>query len=240
VVILRQFVAFLLIGALAGPAWGGSSSVVGVALNSQGAAVGAQNLSAGSTVFSGDGVAVDKNGNATIALTGGGQIQVLEESVAVLTRSQSSVQFAVQQGTVSFRSAPNAAVEAVMSDATIRAAKGGSAVGMFGMESPTSAIVVAEKNALEITTAHDSRTWVVPEGSAARLTLVNEPEAGQVGQAPPAAGKSASLGLSKRTFIIVAIIIGGGALLAALLLAHHERKIAASTLLNEISPFTLQ
>jgi hypothetical protein len=99
-----------------------------------------------------------------------------------------------------------------MADVTIRAAGGNVAAGAITMESPASLVVVANKNALEITTARDSKTVLVPEGHAARMTLVGaEPqEAGQVGESsPPPAGAGSKFHWSG-TWTIVVIVVAAG------------------------------
>lgn len=241
----RQFLVFVLVAALAAPAWGESSAVVGVALNSQHASVRGGSLITGSTVFSGDSISADQQGDARIAIAGGAQIDVLPNSAAVLTRAESAIQMQVQRGSVSFRSEPNAAVEAVMADATIRAAHGNSAVGVITMESPESALVVADRNALEIFTERDSKTLLVPQGAAARITLVTaDPQDGSGqpnGQNPPAAaGKGPRLhwGLSKKwTFALVALVVGGGILAGGIYAATHEPQV--KNVVDEISPFQI-
>lgn len=245
---LRQFIAFVLVGALASPAWSGSSSVVGVALNTQGAQVRGQSLTTGGTVFSGDGVSVDQKGDAKISLPGGGQVEVLANSAAILTRGENAVQMVVERGSATFRSAPDTAVEALMADATIRAVAGKSAIGVITLESPDSAVVVADKNALEISTSHDSRTLLVPEGSAARITLVSQVSQQDGGQTPsprasqtpvPAGQGTPGFSLtSKKKFAIVALVVGGGLLTAGLILAHREPK--SPSVINEVSPFQLK
>ena len=135
-----------------------------------------------------------------------------------------------------------------MADATIRAVAGKSAIGVITLESPDSAVVVADKNALEISTAHDSRTLVVPEGSAARITLVSQVSQQDGGQTPsptasqtpvPAGQGSPGFSLtSKEKFAIVALFVGGGLLTAGLILAHREPK--SPSVINEVSPFQLK
>ncbi len=237
VTLFRQFIALVLAGALVAPTWGASSPVVGVSLNSQGASVRGGSLLTGSTIFSGDGISVDSKGDAKIALTGGSEIDVLPNSAAVLTRGQNATQMLVQRGSVSFRSEPNAAVEAVMADATIRAARGSSAVGVITMESPETAIVVADRNALEITTARDSRRFLVPEGQTARITLLtaDSQQGGQGnGQNSPApAGKGANFHWGgKWTIAIIAVGAGAAVLTTGLVLEHENHKQS-----SVVSPF---
>jgi hypothetical protein len=245
VTILRQLIAFVLVAALASPAWSGSSSVVGVALDTQGAEVGGLSLTTGATVFSGDGIFVDAKGDARISLPGGGQVEVLANSAAILTRGENAVQMVVERGSATFRSEPGTAVEALLADATIRAVAGKSAIGVITMESPDSAVVVAERNALEISTAHDLRTLVVPEGSAARITLVSQQDGGQTpsptaSQPPARAGQGSPRFTltNKKKFAIVVLLVGGGLLTAGLIVAHYEHKVP--NVINEVSPFQLK
>jgi hypothetical protein len=240
VTILRQSVAFVLVALLTFPAWGGENNVVGVALSSPGAAVRGASLAVGSTLFSGDDISVASPGDAKIALSGGGQVEVLGGSAAVLSRAQSVVQLVVERGGASFHSERGSPVEALIADATIRSAGGLPAVGIIRLDSPDSAVVVAEKNALEIATAHDSRTLLVPEGSAARVTLVDQVAAqdgggGQTRSAPAPAGKVPNTLSTKTEVAIVALIVGGGLLATGLILASREPKPV--NILNEVSPF---
>jgi hypothetical protein len=238
--LLRKFLAFFLVAALAFPAWGESSGVVGVAVDSSRTTVRGLPLAAGSTLFSGDDVSVDKKGDAKIALSGGGQVELLGNSAAMLTRAQTAVQMLLQRGSATFHSVPGSPVEALMADATIRAQGGRSAVALITMESADSAVVVAQKSALEIATAHDAGTLRVPEGSAARITLTSEQDAGQNGQnggqgtTPPApAGKR-----HKKRFALVVLLVGGGLTTAGLILAHREPQV--TNVISEVSPFQLQ
>jgi len=242
--ISRQFIAFVLVGALVAPAWSESNAVVGVALNSQKASVRGGALVTGSTVFSGDAISVDQNGEAKIGLAGGAQVDVLASSDATVTREQGAVQVTVERGSATFRSQPNVEVEAVMGDATIRALPGSSAVGVITVDSPESALVFADKNSLEIFTAHNSKTLLVPEGEAARLSLDPQQQGGNGGQTPPntpppaAKGSRFHLNWSRKTtFIVVALVAGGAVLTTGLIIAHDEKKIPPTTLINEVSPF---
>ena len=233
--ILRQSLALVLVFSLAFPALA-EPNVIGQAVYSQSATVREGSLALGSTLFSGDTVLVGDKGSARIAVSGGGRIDVLDRSAVRFTRSHSAVQFAVERGGALFRSEPGSSLEALMADATIRPAPGSAAVGIIAYEAADSAIVVASKGALEITTMHDGNALLVPEGSAARLTLVPDPQGG----ATPA-GRASPLGtLSGRTLAIVALLIGGGATLTALLLNNREPDQTTQTLIDEISPFKLQ
>jgi hypothetical protein len=83
-------------------------------------------------------------------------------------------------------------------------------MGIIGMESPDSALVIAKIGALEVITEHDAKTVLVPEGSAARISLLPE----EAAQGPvPAAGRS------RRRLAIILLLVGGGVTAGAILAA---------------------
>ncbi len=232
--ILHQSISLMLVFALASPAFG-SSDAIGQAVYTQAASVREAPLTTGSTLLSGETVTVSQKGAARIALAGGGQVEVFDQSSARFTRSASAVQVFVESGSASFLSQPDSRVEAMIADATIRSIPSLPAVGLVSMQTPDSAIVVATKGMLEIATLHDNQTVQVPEGSAARITLV--PADPQGGAAP--AGRSGSLGgISKKKLAIIALIVGGSVLAAGLILANRETT--QTNISNEVSPFKVQ
>jgi hypothetical protein len=62
------------------------------------AAIRGTNLVPGSTIFSGDTIAVGAQGNAWIAVLGGGQVQVSGNSTVRLNKSSDSIQLTVDRG----------------------------------------------------------------------------------------------------------------------------------------------
>ena len=62
------------------------------------AAIHGTNLVPGTTIFSGDTIDVGAQGSAWIALQGGGQVQVFENSTVLLTKSPNSIQVTVDRG----------------------------------------------------------------------------------------------------------------------------------------------
>jgi ferric-dicitrate binding protein FerR (iron transport regulator) len=205
--ILRQSLALILTLALALPTWG-ANEIVGVTVQSQAATVRQAALAEGSTVYSGDAISAAANGRAQVALPGGGRVDVLSNSTVRVERDKEGVSLTVERGTASFQSRPESPVAALLPDARIRAAKG-TALGMVGMESPESALVVASKGALEIFTEHDSKSVLIAEGSAARITLVPD-EAPQGGTTP--AGR-------RRRRLAIVLLLAGGAVTAGAIIA---------------------
>jgi len=231
--ILRQLLTLMLVFVLAFPAFG-RSEAIGQTVYSETASVREAPLVSGSTLLSGETVTVGDKGLARIALTGGSQVEVLGGSSVRFARNDSTVQLFLESGSTSFRSDPGSSMEALIADATIRSTSQRGSIGMVSMETPDSALVVATKGSLEIATAHDGRTVEVAEGSAARLSLIPDPDP----QGPAAAGRTGRLsGISGRKLAIIALLIGGAAVTTGLILAHREVENPNAGL--EISPFKL-
>lgn len=209
--ILRQSLAFTITLMLALPTWG-ANEIVGVAVQVQSATVHQAALANGSTVFSGDAITAAANGRAQVSLPGGGRVDVLSNSTVRMERNADGVQLMLERGSASFQTRPDSPVLALFPDARVRAPKGGSAMGIIGMESPDSALVIAKIGALEVMSEHDSKSILVPEGSAARIALLpDEPEQGPVGTQPA--------GRSRRRLAIILLLAGGGVTAGAILAA---------------------
>jgi hypothetical protein len=209
--ILRQSLAFSLTLALALPGWA-ASDVIGIAVQSQAASVHQAKLAAGSTVYSGDAITAGPNGRAQISLSGGGRVDVLSNSTVRVNRDADGVEMSLEQGSATFQTRPDSPVSAIFPDARVRAPKGASAMAIIGMETPDSALIVAKIGALEVISEHDSHSVIVPEGSAARITLLpDEPPQGPAGV--PAAGRS------HRRMAAIILIAGGGVTAGAILAA---------------------
>jgi ferric-dicitrate binding protein FerR (iron transport regulator) len=211
--ILRQSLALTITFMMALPTWGVNNEVVGIAIQSQSATVHQAKLATGSTVFSGDAITAAANGNAQVSLPGGGRVDVLSNSTVRVERNAEGVALTVERGSASFQTRPDSEVTALFPDARVRAPQGGSAMGIIGMESPDSALVVAKIGALEVISEHDAKSVLVPEGSAARISLLPEEPAAQ-GQAgvPPA-------GRKRRRKAVILLLVGGGATAGAIIAA---------------------
>ena len=103
------------------------------------------------------------------------------------------------------------------------------------METPNSAVVVASSGALQISTEHDGSTVLLPEGSAARVSLVPADQQG----GPPAAGRAGVAHISGKLLAIIVILVGGGLLAGGIIAGRHEHKKSQQELQNEVSPFRL-
>lgn len=233
--VFRQLLAALLIALIASPAWS-QAEVAGTVITSQSATLRNVALPAGSTIFSGESISVDQSGGAQIALAGGGRVEVLRDSSVQLNRTAAGVQFVVLRGGVSFAGGPKSRVQTILGDATISSADPNS-LGILHVENPDSAVLAAMKGKLNIKTAHDAKSIDVAEGSAVRITLVDDPSSPEpqggaqpAGKAAPAVGKLALI-----VFLFAAAFLG-----AFLWIAAHEPSETPQQLGSEISPFTLK
>jgi hypothetical protein len=231
----RKILAGLLVGLMTSPAWAGAD-VLGSVTSSKTATVRNMALSPGSTVFSGDAISVGTRGAARLALAGGGQAEVLGNSLVRLTKAGNKTQLIVDRGQASFHVSGGTDLEALVADATVRAADGHDTSAIIQALNEEHAVVAAEKGTLLITTAHDGKTYMVREGAAADLSLASETEQGG-GPAP--AGQGTTSKRSKKKKALVVILIGGGTAITAYLLARRETTQPTNVLQNEISPTKL-
>ncbi len=226
--VARRALAVMVIMLLACPAWG-DINVVGNVTGSQSATVRGTGLVPGSTIFNGDTIEVGARGNARILLAGGSQVQVSENSQVSLARSAGKVQLTIDRGLAVFRTGQDSPVEALLADATVRAANGQTAVGIINVRSPRSALIAAHKGMLEIRTAHDAKSMTLREGEGMEVTLM------PADPADPSALPAASNSWTARKVVILAAILGGLATGIGLALGRSEPTQPNACL--EVSPF---
>ena|ERR1700687_4697535 len=75
-----------------------NSLPVGTISSCTGAAIHGANLVPGTTIFSGDKIDVGAQGNVYIAVRGGGQVEVFENSTVLLTKSSDSIRLRIDRG----------------------------------------------------------------------------------------------------------------------------------------------
>jgi hypothetical protein len=71
---------------------------IGIVSSCDGASIGRTTLVSGTTIFSGDKIDVGAGGKVFVAVSGGGQVQVFENSTVQLTKSPDSIQVTVDRG----------------------------------------------------------------------------------------------------------------------------------------------
>jgi hypothetical protein len=237
--VARNGLAVLLASLLAFPGYG-DPSAVGSFTGGQSASIRGVSLSPGATVFSGDAIEVGTGGSARIALAGGSQVQVGQESQIRLEKTSNRVQLFIDRGIASFRTGGDSGVEALLADATIRSADGTPAVGIVQIRSPQAAVIAAQKGALVISIAHDGKNVVLREGDGAEVTLAQDTQ--QTEQQKNKKKKPAGVALpagsmSTGKVVLIAAIIGGVATAIGLLLAQNETQQSDKDKCNAVSPF---
>lgn len=230
--VVRQALALLMVLTLAFPAWG-DANIVGSVASSQSATVRGAELTPGSTVFSGDTINVGTRGGARIALPGGAQVQMGENSQISLNRADGRIQLAIARGLVSFRTAEKAEVETLLADATIRSADGLPVIGIINWRSPNSAVVAAQKGVLLITTGDESKSLTLRAGEGAELTLAQDKD--QENEKNKKKRRAAGGYWPASKVVAAALILGGAATAIGILLGRGEVDQANKG--NAISPF---
>jgi hypothetical protein len=232
--IIQQLIGAVLISAIASPAWT-QSQIAGTVVATQSATMANVAVPVGSTIFTGESISADEHGSAQIAVTGGGRIEVFHDSAVQLSIATTGVRFDVLRGGASFTGGARGAVETVLGDATIRSADS-SSLAVLHVENADSSVVAALKGKLTIRTEHDMKLIELPEGSAARITLVDDPNPQPQGGAQPAGRAAPAL----RKLALIVILFAAAFLAAFLWIAAHEPSETPSQLAGEISPFKLQ
>jgi hypothetical protein len=229
----RQAVSLLLAALMVVPAWAATPEgvVIGNVASSQAATLRGSALTPGSTILSGDTIQVNAKGTAWIAVTGGSQIQLAENSEMRLGKSQERVEFELGRGRVLFRSVAEAPIVGRVADATIQSI-GGPAAGVIELRGANMAFIAATKGALEIRTAHDNYSIILHEREGVTVPVAQDP-APQQNKSRKKRG-AAAWGTGQ-----VLLLAGGLAavvITTALILGHKETKQPQPC--NAVSPFT--
>jgi hypothetical protein len=74
---------------------------IGIVSSCDGASIGGTKLVPGTVIYSGETIDVGSGGKVLVAVSGGGQVQVFENSKVQLTKSSNSIQVSVDRGDAS-------------------------------------------------------------------------------------------------------------------------------------------
>jgi hypothetical protein len=232
----RQALAVALVGLIACPVWAGPESV-GTVARSQEASLRGTSAIPGSTIFDGDMISVGPHGTVSLALAGGSQVQLSANSQARFTRQERAFELQLDRGRVLFRSSAQAQLQGLLGDATFRPATGGPAVGIIAFQDSNTAFLYAEQGDWVLTTEHDGKMLMVPQGEGLEARLEPASAASAAPQEPPRARKRRAGGWV--TFVVGALLIGG-ATAAAIAALNGESHLSPLTRSNAISPFQFQ
>jgi ferric-dicitrate binding protein FerR (iron transport regulator) len=120
---------------------------------------------AGSSLYSGDTLAVQPDGKASLLLSGGSRVNLAPNSEARVVRDGSALALELMRGGVAFTSSAKSLVVGRVADVTFRPqnpAQG--AVGYVVFKDPTHPVFYADKGDWLLTTAHDGHNMVLRHG----------------------------------------------------------------------------
>ena len=201
---LAAMLAFLLVGIplparTAGPA---NSLPLGVVTQASGAHFNAAKVSAGATIYEGDGLSTEADG--ALQFRAPAALLYLPGSSAVTLHGLPNGKRAeLQIGTVVFSTAKSAAMEILADEAVIRPAADGPTIAQITLVGPKELQISARRGALEFSYAGESEK--LAEGVSYRV-LLDQPDGTATPhppQAPPKAGRE-----GKKFKIIVIVVIG--------------------------------
>jgi len=150
------------------PVAGAASSRIGAILSAARAHVGTAPASAGATVFGGDILSTEQNGNLQIR-AGAARLLLAGSSSAMLGHADGAPFAKLYSGTAVFSTAMAKAFTLLASRAMIRARDDMPTIAQVSIETPKQFIVRCRRGTLTVTA--DGETRIIPEGEAYRVTL---------------------------------------------------------------------
>ncbi len=181
---------------------------LGVVTLASGAHFNAAKVSAGATIFDGDGLSTETEG-ALQFRTPAARLYLPGNSSIALHRLPNGAQAQLQAGTVVFSTAKSAAMEILADKSFIRPATDGPTVGQVTVIGPKELQITARRGALEFSYAGE--TEKLAEGASYRI-LLDQPEATswpKPQRRPPPAGRE-----DRKYKIVVIGLISGITILA--------------------------
>jgi hypothetical protein len=184
---LRAPVATLMsIGLTVAPAWAGpkTASSLGTIVTAEHARIGDSSAEVGTTVFSGDRLATEREGSVQIR-AGAARLLLQSASFATLNDSEGAPSAKLSFGTATFSTGNSKAFTLFASRAVICAQSDGPTIGQVTYLNEKELLVVSKRGPLTITV--DGETEVIADGAAYRVLLDPPPT---MAQGPEGAGGS--------------------------------------------------
>jgi hypothetical protein len=180
----RESVAvFLALSLSLSPVFGATGSPVGAILSAVSAHVGPAPASAGATVFAGDKLSTDQNGNIQIR-AGAARLLLSGASSATFRDAAGAPSATLSSGTAIFSTSVARAFTLLAARAEIRPRDDVPTIAQVSIETAKQFIVRSSRGALTVSV--DGETKIIPEGEAYRVTL--DSEAAPEPQGPRGAG----------------------------------------------------
>jgi hypothetical protein len=182
---LRAPLATLMsIGLTVAPAWAGpkTASSLGTIVTAEHARIGDSSAEVGTTVFSGDRLATEREGSVQIR-AGAARLLLQSATSATLNDSEGAPSAKLFGGTATFSTGNSKAFTLFASRAAIRAQSDGPTIGQVTYLNEKELLVVSKRGPLTITV--DGETEVIADGAAYRVLLDPPPT---MAQGPEGAG----------------------------------------------------
>lgn len=202
--------AALSLGLLSIPAWGAATpsiTPIGTVIAADRAHVGQTNADVGTTVYGGDRISTDAQGNMQLR-AGAARLLLMSSSTAIVDDSDGSPSAKLVMGTATFSTGNAHAFTLYASRAAIRAQTDAPTVGQVTYLSEKDLLVTSRRGGLTITV--ENETKVVPEGSSFHVLL--DPESEPQGPAGAGSendkkqrGSNGPLKAGRSRFLIVAV-----------------------------------
>src|SRR5260370_1808225 len=180
----ESFATLMAIGLTVSPAWAGpkTASSLGTIVTAEHARVGDSSAAVGTTVFSGDRVATEREGSVQIR-AGAARLLLQSASNATLNATEGAPSAKLIHGTATFSTGNSKPFTRCASRAAIRAQSDGPTIGQVTYLNEKELLVVSKRGPLTITV--DGETEVITDGAAYRVMLDPPPT---MAQGPEGAG----------------------------------------------------
>src|SRR6202048_304647 len=150
------------------PGWGATGPAFGTVVAAEGANVGGGNLSAGTTVFSGDKLFTSGIGSVQVR-AGAARLLLSSDSAAVLGKDEISPAASLTRGTAVFSTATSKAFVMHVGSMAIRPGTDNPTVAQVTVLGPKQLMVRSTRGSVSVAVDDDVR--VIPEGMAYRIVL---------------------------------------------------------------------
>jgi len=191
------------LGAASSPA----TAPLGTVIAAERARVGNTGVDVGTTVYGGDRLSTDAQGNVQIR-AGAARLLLSSSSAAVVDDSEGAPSAKLVQGTATFSTGNAQAFTLYASRAVIRAGSDAPTIGQVTYVNEKELMVTARRGSLLVTVESDSQ--IVEEGKSYRVLLDPDAEAAQGpagagGNQGPVGGSHGPLKAGRSRFLIVAV-----------------------------------
>lgn len=189
------------------PVCAGTTSTIplGIVLTADHARVGEAPVSAGTTVYGGDLLSTEAQGNLQVR-AGAARLLLVGSTTAVLNDNEGMHSAKLIRGTAVFSTGNAHAFTLFASKAAFSAHTDAPTIGQVTYVSDKELLVLAKRGDLLVTVEGESQ--VIPEGTSYRVLL--DPPAGEPGQGPAGAGGPPVSAGRSRFLLLVAIVTGVG------------------------------